>query len=213
VTVYLTGIGWTLPPYAFKALLCEAPDACISSGLAGGLKPSLGKQDVVAARFVGSLYGQGPVGANLRLLEIAQGCGAKIVEKCVTSRQVLGQAQCKRPLGEFADIVEMESFKIMNMAAGPQIPAITVRAISDTVDEDLPLDFSRVLDQSGRILKRQLALELARYPHRIPALIRFGRQSQRSAETLADFLDCYVEKLSQDLGKRPSDKREQAVLQ
>jgi nucleoside phosphorylase len=210
VTVYLTGIGWTLPEYGLNMLLADKPAACISSGLAGGLKPSLKKGDIVAARFVGSLYGGGHVGANSKLIKVAEECGAKIVNTCTTSRQVVGQAQFKRAMGEFSDIVEMESFKIMSAVTGPQIPAITIRAISDTVDEDLLLDFSRVLDQSGRVLKRQLALQLARYPHQIPALIRFGRESQRAAGGLADFLDRYLEALDAS-GVGIPDMREQVA--
>jgi len=211
VTAYLTGVGWTLPPYGLKTLLGESADACISSGLAGGLKDSIKKGDVVAARFVGSLDGQGVVGANTQLLETASKCGAEIVDRCVTSRQILSQAQFKRALAKFADIVEMESFKIMSMATGPQIPAITVRAISDTVDEDLPLDFGRVLDHSGQILKRQLALQLARFPHRIPALIRFGKESKRATERLADFLDRFIGEVSSSKMVIP-DRREQVAV-
>lgn len=210
VTVYLTGIGRTLPEYGLQKLFREKPDACVSSGLAGGLKGFLRKGDVVAARFVASLYGEGSVGANTRLIEVAEKCGARVVEKCITSRQLLGQAQSKRAMGEFGDIVDMESFKIMSVVTGPEVPAITVRGISDTVDDDLPLDFSRVLDQSGRILTRQLAFELARYPHRIPALIRFGRESQKAAERLADFLDRYVEAISTS-GQEIPDRREQVA--
>lgn len=212
VTVYLTGIGWTLPEYGLRKLFADKPDACVSSGLAGGLKDSLKKGDVVAARFVASLDGEGHIGANTRLMEIAKGCGAKVMEKCITSRQVLGQAQFKRAMGEFADIVDMESFKIMSIVTGPQIPAVTIRSISDTVEEDLPLDFSRVLDQSGRILKRQIALQLARYPNQIPALIRFGRESQRAAERLADFLDRYVDAIATS-GTDIPGKREQVATQ
>lgn len=210
VTVYLTGIGWTLPEDGLKKLFQEKPDACVSSGLAGGLKGFLKKGDVVAARFVASSYGEGSVGANHRLIEVAAQCGARVVDKCITSRQLLGQAQSKRTMGEFGDIVDMESFKIMSVVAGPQVPAITVRVISDTVDEDLPLDFSRVLDQSGRVLTRQLLLQLARHPHRIPALIRFGRESQKAAERLADFLDRYVEAIAAS-GQDIPDRREQVA--
>lgn len=212
VVVYLTGIGWSLPEYGLRMLIAERPDVCISSGLAGGLKVSFAKGDVVAARFVASLYeGGGRVGSNTMLLDLTKKCGAKIAETCITSRQILGQAQFKRAMGEFGDIVDMESFKVMQMATGPQIRAITVRAISDTVDEDMPVDFSRAVDQNGRVLVRQLALQLARHPHRLPALIRFGKNSQRAAERLADFLDQYVGLIGTGYQCGISKKREQVA--
>jgi nucleoside phosphorylase len=195
VTVYLTGIGWRIPEGRFRELLGEKPDACISSGLAGGLKPDLKHGDVVAARFVRSRDEPTVVGANSRLVKVAGECGSKVVETCITSRQIVGQAQYKRAMGEFGDIVDMESFRIVSVVTGTKIPAVTVRAISDTVDEDMPLDFSQVLDGMGRVKTGQLTLQLARYPHKIPSLIRFGKESQRAGERLADFLDRYVEAL------------------
>jgi len=211
VTVYLTGIGWTVAPYGLRMLLEKRPDFCISSGLAGGLKRNLNKSDIVAARFVSAMDGEGSIGANSRLLELAVECGAKPVEKCITSRQILGQAQFKSAMSEFGDVVEMESFKIMKMATGPQIPAITIRSISDTVDEDLPLDFSQILDQSGKIRIRQLALQLGRHPNRIPALIRFGSGSQRAAEKLSSFLDRYIATAEKEFSKAIPDRRERVT--
>ena len=211
VTVYLTGIGWTVAEYGLRMLFGRTLDVLVSSGLAGALKSEYAKGDVVAPRFVASLYGEGAVGSNTSLLGLAQQCGAKIAERCVTSRQILGQAQFKRAMGEFADIVDMESFKIMSMATGPQVRAITVRAISDTVDEDMPIDFSRVLDQNGRVLVRQVALQLARYPHRLPALIRFGKESQKAATRLADFLDEYIPLVDAQMYEGISKKREQVA--
>ncbi len=214
VVVYLTGIGWTLPEYGLRMLVAEQPDVCISSGLAGGLKAEFAKGDIVAARFVVSLDAAGGrVGGNSRLLELTKECRAKIAETCITSRQVLGQAQFKRAMGEFGDIVDMESFKIMQMATGPQIPAITIRAISDTVDEDMPVDFSRALDHNGRVLVRQLVLQIARYPNRLPALIRFGKSSQRAAERLARFLDHYLNLIETRYQPGFSKKREQVAAQ
>ena len=210
VTVYLTGIGWRIPEIKFRELLAEKPDACVSSGLAGGLKPDLKRGDVVATRFVRTRDDQTMVGANGQLVKVAEESGAKVVEKCITSPQIVGQAQFKRAMGEFGDIVDMESFRIMSVVTGTKIPAVTIRAISDTVDEDMPLDFSQVLDARGHVQTRQLTMQLARYPHKIPALIRFGKESQRAGERLADFLDRYVEALATSKVDIP-EKREQVA--
>jgi len=211
VTVYLTGIGWKLPLPGLRSLVSEAPDVCISTGLAGGLRPQYEKGDVVAASLVSSRETRETVGSNTRLLEIAADCGAKIAEKCMTNRNILGKAQFKRAMGEFADIVDMESFHVMTMATGPQIRAITIRAISDTVGEDMPLDFARVLARNGQIIFHQVLFQLARYPHRIPAMIRFGRESQRASEKLADFLDRYVPVLEKEFELGISRKRQQVA--
>ena len=48
--VYLTGVGWKGARTFLSSLLKEKPDLCISSGLAGGLKPELKSGEIVVAR-------------------------------------------------------------------------------------------------------------------------------------------------------------------
>jgi len=193
VDVYLTGIGWTGVRAGLYHLLSQKPQLCISSGLAGGLKVALLRGQIVAARevFKGS-DGGAKVRGRGRLLAIAEESGATLVDRFITASQIVSQAQFKKALGQFGDVVEMESYHVLNMTTGPQVASIAIRAISDVVNEDLPLDFGKVLEPDGRLNLRQLALQLGRYPHRIPALVRFGRASEKVTVTLADFLDKYI---------------------
>jgi nucleoside phosphorylase len=193
VDVYLTGMGWTGVRAGLYHLLSKKPHLCISSGLAGGLKPSLKSGQIVAARRISGSQGGGTVKARERLLSIAEEVGATIVDDFITSTQIVSQAQFKKDMGEFADVVEMESYHVLTMATGPQVASIAIRAISDTVDEDMPLDFGKVLEPDGRLNLRKLALQVGRYPHRIPALLKFGKRSERATMELADFLDRYIE--------------------
>ena len=96
------------------------------------------------------------------------------------------------------DVVEMESYFVLRAAAGAHVPAVAVRAISDAVEEDLPMDFNRVLDSQGAVRMRRLVGELAREPRRISGLVRFGMRSRRAAHALADFLDRYLLALDHD---------------
>ncbi len=48
-----------------------------------------------------------------------------------------------------ADAVEMESFAVLSRARANGVPGIAIRAVSDTVDEDLPLGMNEVFT-SGR---------------------------------------------------------------
>ncbi|SRR6266403_2783213 len=193
VDVYLTGVGWNGVRAGLYHLLSKKPHLCISSGLAGGLKPNLMSGQIVAGRKIVLLQGGAVVRARERLLNIAEEVGATLVDCFITSTQVVSQAQFKKDMGVFGDVVEMESYHILTMATGPQVASIAIRAISDTVDEDLPLDFGKVLESDGRLNMRKLALQVGRYPHRIPALLKFGKRSERATEKLADFLDRYIE--------------------
>jgi hypothetical protein len=73
---------------------------------------------------------------------------------------------------------------------------IAIRAISDTADEDLPLDFGQVVTDSGDLSVARLAGQIIRNPSAIPGLVRLGRRSEEAAKRLADFLDAYMAALA-----------------
>jgi len=192
IDVYLTGVGWRGVQAGLYQLISEKPDLCIISGLAGGLKAELRSGEIVAAREIRSLSGEGKFRSRRSLLALAEEQGATVVDSFLTNAQIVSQSQFKRSMAEFGDVVEMESAHIMKMLTGAQVPGIAIRAISDTADEDLPLDFSRTIDDHGQIGHRQLLMQIGRYPHKIPALIKFGRRSERATQNLAAFLEDYI---------------------
>ena len=79
------------------------------------------------------------------LITFARKCGATVVERFFSAVRVVGRAEEKRHLGAHSDAVEMESFEVLFGVGRIGIPAIAIRVISDTVDEDLPLDMNRDL--------------------------------------------------------------------
>ena len=87
-----------------------------------------------------------------------------------------------------ADAVDMESAAIRDICRQRGLPGATVRVISDTARQDLPLDFSRLMDPAGRIRYPQLTLALVQSPRRIAGLLQFGRQLRHCSRNLADFL-------------------------
>jgi nucleoside phosphorylase len=192
VDVYLTGIG--LPSRGgLYLLLARGPQLCISSGLGGGLNISLKAGDIVAARNVALVEGGSKIGSRARLVEIAERCGARSVDSFLTSKHIVSQAPCKKSMAALGDVVEMESYHVLTMASRKQVASIALRAISDTQEEDLPLDFEKAVEAGGRLNARRLALQIVRFPKRIPSLIRFGRRTGEATEKLADFLDLYLE--------------------
>jgi adenosylhomocysteine nucleosidase len=196
VDVLLTGIGWdryadNSARHGLRALLKDKPDLCISTGLAGGLRPEYRTGDVVVATEVCSSQKGSTIRSHERLLSIAQSCGA-VAGRLMTWRRIVAESKAKKAMGLFADIVDMETFFVMTAVSGSQVPSVGVRAISDTCEEDLPIDFTRVLDRKGNLRKKELLGELGRNPRRIPALVQFGKRSREATERLADFLDLFV---------------------
>jgi adenosylhomocysteine nucleosidase len=88
--------------------------------------------------------------------------------------------------------VEMESFEILREAQAAGVPAVAVRAISDTVGEDLPLDMNQVFTDQGQVSIPRVLGQVALKPQSLPGLIRLGRNSRIAAQSLAHFLDSYV---------------------
>jgi len=202
VLVVLTGVG----PGAASGKLegmwrAEDFDVCISSGLAGALRPSHLPGEILAARYVASAGGARAVHGDEELLSLAASSGAKIVSSFCTSERILLTASEKSSLGSLADAVEMESREVLEGAAARGIRGVAVRAIADGVDEDLPLDFNRVVRPGGEVSFLRVLGEAAKKPGSLPGLARFGRQGRWAAEQLAGFLEGYAAVVAQQIGR------------
>jgi hypothetical protein len=75
--------------------------------------------------------------------------------------------------------------------------AVAIRAISDNSEEDLPVDFNLALTGKGDISLGRIAGQALLHPKSVKGLLKFGRQSRKAAEALADFLEQYIPKLAQ----------------
>jgi len=196
VHVLLTGVGFANARQAVRTALDWRPDICVSSGLAGSLRNEIEIAQVCAAREVVELETGRKIIADAELLSIAEARKATIIEKLLTSGEMVLSAEGKSRLGKMAEAVEMESFAVMNEAAALGVPSIAIRTISDAADENLPMDFGKVLDESGTVQVYKVAKEIARAPHKVPAVIRLARRSSAASKRLAEFLDGYVPELA-----------------
>lgn len=174
---------------------------CISTGLAGGLRPEYEVGSVLAARSVisGDVREESVNGAlesSAALLSFAGECGAKIVDRFCTAGGVISRAEEKRHLGQQASAVEMESYEILRLAQERGIPAVAVRAICDTAQEDLPLDMNGIFTKEGQVSLARVVGQLALHPASLPQLVKISQQSKRAAESLAKFLEAYVTRLA-----------------
>jgi len=199
VDVLLTGIGWdenkggNRPRFVLRELLRNKPDACISSGLAGGLRVDLRCGDIVAATEVSLRTGGDTFRSSANLLLIAKEAGAKVGLKQITETHIIFEAAAKSALSNFGDFVDMEGYHILQIVSSTRIPAISVRAISDTRDVDLPPEIGKLVDREGRLRAIPLLKLVVKRPVRIPSLLTFGAQSRSAAVGLADFLDRFLE--------------------
>lgn len=200
VDVGFTGIGWRGLPPGVGRLAAARPEAWISSGLAGALSDSARPGEVFAPRAVVSEAAEGgeaeQVEVDRELHALALGCGARDADRLLTAGRVLTRASEKKARAARASLVDMESFAVVGEARRLGAPSVVIRAVSDSAEEDLPVDFNRTLGGRGGVSVGRVLFELAKNPRATPAMIRFGRQSRLAAESLAAFLDRYVESLA-----------------
>ncbi len=91
-----------------------------------------------------------------------------------------------------ADVVEMESRAIHEVCRERGIPCATVRVISDTANEDLPLDFNALARPDKNLDFGKLALAIAKSPGKIGALMELQKKTSFAAKQLAAVLDKVV---------------------
>jgi hypothetical protein len=82
----------------------------------------------------------------------------------------------------------MESAAIHAVCRERGIPCATVRVISDTADEDLPLDFNALAKPDKNIDFGELAWVIVKSPGKIGALMALQKKTKFAAEQLAAVL-------------------------
>lgn len=183
----------------------DAIDLCISSGFAGALRESYEVGQVLAARSVFSETVEAEAQSKIlwsseALVSFAEECGATVVDQFYSAQHVVSRAEEKKCLAKLADAVDMESFEVMLVANASGVPAVAIRSVSDAAHEDLPLDMDGVFSSEGQVSIPRVLGQVALHPTALPGLIRLGEQSKRAAESLAQFLNRYIEILA----KRPT---------
>jgi adenosylhomocysteine nucleosidase len=154
------------------------PDLVLTCGFAGGLNPDLKLGDVVFETSDETLRAK---------LLAADAKPAKIFCADRIATTVAEKEKLREQTG--ADAVEMESAAIQAVCAERGIPCATVRVISDTAGENLPLDFNALAKADKSIDFGKLALAIAKSPGKIPALLKLGKKTGFAAQQLAGVLE------------------------
>ena len=185
VFTIIVGIGRANAEKSVRNFLASCtPALVLTCGFAGGLNPDLKLGDVV----FDLAFSQLPA-ASSQLPAKLLAAGAQRVNFACTDRiAITAMDKWKLCLDTGADAVEMESAAIHAVCAQKKIPCVTVRVISDTAHEDLPLDFNALAKADKSIDFGKLAWAIAKSPPKIPQLLAFGKKTKFAAERLAEVL-------------------------
>jgi nucleoside phosphorylase len=167
-------------------LATNSPGLVLTCGFAGGLNPGLKLGDVV---FESGKRKAESGNLDARLLA----AGAKPANFFCADRIATTVAEKQALRAETgADVVEMESAAIQAVCAMRGISCATVRVISDTANEDLPLDFNALAKPDKNLDFGKLAWAIAKSPGKIGALMELQKKTGFAARQLAAVLEKIV---------------------
>lgn len=179
VRILVSGMGTQNARHALEQALLEGTPGCVlTCGYAGGLNPALPPEAIVLDASPDFPLTQKLLQAGAR--SGTYHCAPKVAITAQEKAALYAQTRC--------DAVEMESGIIRELCLKRGIPAATVRVISDTAQENLPLDFNTLMTPEMNMHFGKLALALVKSPGKIPELIRFGNRVKSSAQKLAQTL-------------------------
>ena len=197
ISILLTGIGCkNAEKSAREFLATNSPELVLTCGFAGGLNPDLKLGEVVfeLTDRKGEFH-EPQTEKKIRdsqsssLREKLLATGAKPTKFFCADRIATTVAEKKKLRAETgSDTVEMESEAIHSVCRERGIPCATVRVISDTANEDLPLDFNQLFKPDMSLDYGKLAWAIAKSPGKIGALLKLQKQTRFAAERLADTL-------------------------
>jgi adenosylhomocysteine nucleosidase len=202
ISILITGIGRQNAEKSVREFLAnDLPKLVLTCGFAGGLNPDLALGAVVfETSFPSSSRRESAQIENgeksepthvgcYNLKEKLLAAGAKPAKFFCADRITTTVAEKKKLRAETsADAVEMESEVIHAVCRERGIPCATVRVISDTAGEDLPLDFNQLSKPDMNLDYGKLAWAIAKSPGKIGALLKLQKQTRFAAERLADIL-------------------------
>ena len=194
VWVVKTGIGPTRAAAAVYAInASERFSLFVSTGCAGALAPELVAGDLaIATSVVGDSAGDG-METDVRYREaVCRVAGTVAQRACVgpvlCSPRVLATIAEKRAAAARGNVaVEMEGAPIAACAAQAGVPFVSVRAILDTAETELPHAGRFIDPQSGAMKPLALAGYLAAHPGALSGVLAMQRMRHVAERSLGRF--------------------------
>ncbi len=166
------GAGAALRAFARSRQVCE-PVRLLSIGWAGALREDMAPGTVVKASMVRDL--------NTGEMFAAEGSSGLLL----TSNRVAVREEKQRLARTYdgAVAVDMEAATLARMARAHDLRFYAIKAVSDTLEEDLP-DMNPFVTSGGQFATARFVAHVATKPKYWSALAQFGKQAKLAADTL-----------------------------
>ena len=168
------------------------PTMICSSGFCGGLNNDLRVGDVVlASRILDGSGKNSPIDCDAALVAAWKNAleNAKVsvrVGVLVSAASAVTKCDDKRALGvtNQACAVDMESYAIATQARVAGAAVMALRAVSDSVDDELPAEVGSFLDEAGNVRAASVAKFAMSHPRNMKTLWGLKSRSDKAAAGL-----------------------------
>jgi adenosylhomocysteine nucleosidase len=166
------GANAAMRAFARARQVCE-PVQILSVGWAGALRAELAPGAVIRASMVRDL--------NTGEMFQAAGNGGLLL----TSARVAGREEKHRLAGTYdgSIAIDMEAATIARLSTANGYGFRAIKAVSDTLEEDLP-DMNPFVTPAGQFATARFVAHVATKPRYWGALAQFGKQAKLAAESL-----------------------------
>jgi adenosylhomocysteine nucleosidase len=192
-----TGIGTANAERSIRAFFSKHAVSCVVHiGFAGALSTSLCLGDVAVAE---SITGIADCSVDPKLQCVVEALSPSGVTlrraRIVTADHILANSAekkefARRHAGESPACVDMESAPVARACAEHGVPYVALRCITDTLDEDLPIDFNECRGRDGNIHTMRIMWAAAHHPSSIAGLMEMRRRARDCARNLAEVVRC-----------------------
>ncbi|NIQ01928.1 MAG: hypothetical protein GWM98_02755, partial [Nitrospinaceae bacterium] len=170
----------------------------ISIGFAGALQESLKVGDLLLAETLQPSDSPGEIRIDPELMQqalrvpVPDGV-SRIPGRLVTVGEPVSLPGKKQELGRrhSAQAVDMETAPLARLAQEQQLPFLSVRAISDTLNQAL-FDISPLLKPEGEVSPLKAGWFVLTHPGSLKSLVRLRDQAHRARQNLTRFLSSWM---------------------
>jgi adenosylhomocysteine nucleosidase len=206
--VVTAGVGQLAAARGTLALIAgHRPTWVISAGFAGGLDPRLKKGDILMADALVNTDGR-RLAIDLKIAPEAVAANKRLhVGACAASETIVRRPADKRELGRRtgALAVDMESWAVGEVCRQAKTRFLSIRVISDAVDDELPPDVETLARQKTTASRLGAAAgAIFRRPSSVKDMLQLKEDALVLTDRLARFLTGIVEQL---VPERPDGDR------
>ncbi|MGZ5050570.1 MAG: phosphorylase family protein [Methylobacter sp.] len=189
IVLAYSGAGAVNARAASEALIEQGACRLISWGCAAALSANLKPGDLVLANTLIDTD-SAQLDTHPEWIEASQNLlpdSIKIhIGSLAESHGIVSSSTNKKQLhaGTGAIALDMESIAVAKVAKLYNLPFLTVRAIADPVDMDLPKAINHSLNDEGDVVLGKLLSYIALHPAELPGLIKLGLHFNAAKKTL-----------------------------